>query len=150
MQIIYRKGNIFDCNADVLVNPVNCVGVAGAGLALQFRNNCPGWFEDYKVMCDLGYVRPGHITTYAGKNYTVYNFPTKRHWRDKSLAQDIILGMQQLIGMLYHNDVKSIAIPPIGCGLGGLNWEHTRNYIAMELINVEHDFPDLWVHIFDK
>lgn len=121
--ISYTVGNIFDSDCYALVNPVNCVGVMGAGLAAQFRNRYPEMFWDYQEVCSLGLLKPGLIHSYDENNKLIINFPTKDHWKDKSLIQYIDSGLETLIGYVQRNKVDSIAIPPLGCGLGGLDWK---------------------------
>ena len=91
--IIPSEGNSFDVDADVRVNTVNCVGVMGTGVALAFRKRYPKMFADYRDACHAGLVRPGlmHVWCCAG-GATIVNFPTKRHWRDRSRYEDIEAG----------------------------------------------------------
>ena len=140
--IEYVEGNIFDADVDALVNPVNCVGVMGKGLALQFKEKYPENFKLYKIFCDKGEMRVGQVfwTTYhiadtKNPKYIV-NFPTKDHWRNNSLYSYISLGLIDLKYFVQKFDINSIAIPPIGCGLGGLDWNIVRS-------NIEETFLDL-------
>ena len=123
--IEYTTGNIFESNAEAYVNPVNCVGVMGKGLALQFKQNYPQMFRSYEIACIHGQVDPGKHHVYCtGIKRPAYiiNFPTKRHWRDKSRLIDITYGLRMLNQVIAKHDIKSIALPPLGCGLGGLPW----------------------------
>ena len=127
------SGNILESDATVLVNPVNCVGVSGAGLALQFKQAFPMNHELYAQCCKDGKVAPGFpLTTHdrdSGK--VIYNFPTKRHWKDKAQLQDILSGLFQLaVDIKYSEEYQFIAMPKIGCGLGGLNWSNVRPWIV--------------------
>lgn len=120
-------GNIFNSGADILVNPVNCVGVMGKGLALQFKNRYPSYFESYKRMCDRGLISPGVIShTYiASDGIAIVSFPTKLHWKNPSELGWItsgLISMRDYVDATYPNH-ESIAIPPLGAGLGGLNHE---------------------------
>lgn len=125
--IEFVTGNILDCPAEVLVNPVNCVGVMGRGLALQIRNVFPENFVAYKAACRRGIVRPGHVfgveVGSPGLLRWIVNFPTKRHWRDRSRIEDIEEGLGDLVRFLREIQGGSVAVPALGCGLGGLDWE---------------------------
>lgn len=120
-------GNLLEANVDALVNTVNCVGVMGAGIALQFKNAFPDMYEYYRVACKKKQVMPGKmfcdwIVTENDEFKMVINFPTKRHWRDASRIEDIESGLKALVEDLKQMKIKSIAIPPLGCGNGGLDW----------------------------
>ncbi len=120
--------NIFKVGADVLVNPVNCVGVAGAGLALEFRERFPREHAIYQDACHRGILRLGAPlavhTAIESPGIIVY-FPTKGHWRAPSQIEHIQTGLHALVDMLatVPPHIRSIAIPALGCGLGGLDWE---------------------------
>jgi O-acetyl-ADP-ribose deacetylase (regulator of RNase III) len=137
--IIYTKGNIFDTEADALVNPVNCVGVMGKGLALQFKARYPLNFQLYAKACKKGEMKPGALLVVReddGKN--IFNFPTKRHWRDKSRLDDIRDGLKDLANWMETAQfIRSVAIPPLGCGLGGLNWLSVKQLIEQTLSAVQ-------------
>ena len=137
--ITYTTGNIFDSDAQALVNPVNCVGVMGAGLALQFKKRYPENFHDYRKACLNGDVTPGrsflHLT--LPTKYIV-NFPTKREWRDPSRLEDIESGLRDLREVITTLGLTSIAIPPLGAGLGGLNWKDVKPLIESNLKNLKH------------
>lgn len=120
-------GNLLDAEADALVNTVNCVGVMGKGLALQFKQASPENFRAYERACRAGEVKPGHMLTVptgklTGPKYIV-NFPTKRHWKGNSRIEDIDAGLHALVQEIQRLGIKSIAVPPLGCGNGGLRWE---------------------------
>lgn len=127
------QGNIFDADVEALVNPVNCVGVMGKGLALQFKNRFPENFEFYESMCDYHRLWPGKMLLSflkRGSNPSyIINFPTKLHWRTESKIEYIKDGLVDLILCINRNCIKSIAIPPLGCGLGGLRWSDVRTLI---------------------
>lgn len=120
------SGNIIKDNAEALVNTVNCVGVMGKGLALQFKKTFPDNFKAYEAACRQKQVRPGRMFVYeTGDMFTpkyIVNFPTKRHWRDKSRYEDIESGFQALVQEIRERQIRSIAVPPLGFGLGGLHW----------------------------
>lgn len=122
---------------DALVNTVNCIGIMGKGIALQFKLAFPDNFNLYKKACDLGEVQIGkmfvsHTQDMFGPKYII-NFPTKKHWKEKSKYEYIEKGMDDLIHVIEDLNIKSIAIPPLGCGAGGLEWEKVRSIIEKKL-----------------
>ncbi len=129
----YKKGNILQEQTDAIINTVNCVGIMGRGIALQFKQTYPDNFKAYKRACDKGEVQPGKMFVYAiGSLFNpkyIINFPTKRHWKGKSNIQDIKSGLVDLKQIIKLYEIKSIAIPPLGCGLGGLNWAEVKPLI---------------------
>ena len=133
--IEYTTGNIFDSDAEALVNPVNTVGVMGKGLALEFKKRYPTNFEVYKNACELEALRIGTVLTTAlpSSDDWIINFPTKKHWRNPStlaILRASLGAMREEVAGLY---IKSVAIPPIGCGLGGLRWEDVKRVLEEEL-----------------
>ncbi|MFN8816652.1 MAG: macro domain-containing protein [bacterium] len=130
-------GDILKTDVEAVVNTVNCVGVMGRGIALQFKNRYPGNFRAYKAACDRGEVRPGRMFVYdVGAAKTpryIINFPTKRHWREGSRMEDIASGLAALREELVARSIRSVAVPPLGCGLGGLDWEQVRPMIVEAL-----------------
>lgn len=145
MAMIKRtQGNILFADTDAIVNTVNCVGVMGRGIALQFKKSWPDNFKMYAKACKKYEVKPGEMfifeTGQLTKPYYIINFPTKRHWRAASRIEDIEAGLVGLVKDIKRLKIKSIAIPPLGAGLGGLNWLQVREKIetAMQpLDNVE-------------
>ena len=147
--IQYTKGDIFDSDAEAFVNPVNCVGVMGKGLALKFKILYPDNFNAYKIMCDKGMLKPGYVIThtinqnrYEGSEYNgnpkyIINFPTKDHWKDPSTLEYIESGLKALINIVDKNNIKSVAVPPLGCGLGGLNWDDVNKLFHQYLKDVD-------------
>jgi len=128
-----QKGDILRADAQALVNTVNCVGIMGRGVALQFKKAFPENFRFYEHACECGEVRPGSMLVYdtgrlTGPRYVI-NFPTKRHWKGKSNLKDIETGLQALIDTVRRLNIQSIAVPPLGCGLGGLDWSTVRSRI---------------------
>lgn len=143
------KGDIFEADVEALVNPVNCVGVMGLGLALQFRKRFPDNFRDYARACKRGQVEPGRMLIHktgrlAGPKYII-NFPTKRHWRNASRLSDIDSGLDSLVKEIERLRISSIAIPPLGCGLGGLQWSEVHPRIEKALASV----PDVRATVFE-
>lgn len=134
--ITFTTGDILDADADALVNTVNCVGIMGRGIALQFKNKFPGNFKAYAAACDRHEVQPGkmfvHETGKLSPRYII-NFPTKRHWKGKSRVEDIETGLEDLVRVIGQFKIRSIAIPPLGSGLGGLDWDNVRPKIVQAL-----------------
>jgi len=127
--IEYRTGNILKANVQALVNPVNCVGVMGAGLASQFKAAFPKNFYTYAKACKQGQVQLGKMFIYRNQTehpQYIINFPTKNHWLNKSRFQDIVAGLEALKLVLQEYYISSVAIPALGCGLGGLEWSEVK------------------------
>lgn len=122
--MIIKIGNMFETKAKTLVNTINCVGVMGKGIALEFKNRYPDMFKEYVAMCDTGVVRPG-IPYYYEDLYgnSILNFPTKDHWRSPSKLSYIISGLKWFRQHYQEYNIDSIAFPPLGCGNGGLTWD---------------------------
>lgn len=121
--IIYRDHqDLLRDDAEALVAPVNSVGVMGAGLALQFRKRFPYNYLAYKAECTKGRFHPGMVFIYHEDGRYIVNFPTKRHWKDKSQLADIESGLVALAVEIDALVISTIAIPMLGCGLGGLRW----------------------------
>lgn len=131
------RGNIFESDAEALVNTVNCVGVMGRGIAFQFKKIFPENFKAYEAACKRGALRPGQMFVFETGRLTnpkfIINFPTKRHWRGNSRLEDIDTGLVDLVNVIRNNGIRTIAIPPLGCGLGGLNWNEVRSRIERAL-----------------
>jgi len=135
--IIYKQGDILNEDVEALVNTVNCVGVMGRGLALQFKNKYPQNFKLYADACKKNKVKPGRmfvtkIEQLINPKYII-NFPTKRHWREKSKMEDIEDGLKDLVNVIQEYGIKSIAIPPLGSGLGGLEWLQVKQKIELAM-----------------
>jgi O-acetyl-ADP-ribose deacetylase (regulator of RNase III) len=133
----YRTGDILRANAEALVNTVNCVGIMGRGIAFQFKNAFPENFKAYRTACDREELHPGQMfvfeTGYLTNPKFIINFPTKRHWRGKSRIEDIDKGLKALTEEIRTRGIRSIAIPPLGSGLGGLDWAEVRPRIEAAL-----------------
>ncbi|MEN9520323.1 MAG: hypothetical protein RLZZ381_2911 [Cyanobacteriota bacterium] len=146
--IEFKQGNLLEENIEVLVNTVNCVGVMGKGIALQFKQAFPENFKQYKKACDNKEVQPGRMfTTSTGKLFPKYiiNFPTKNHWKGKSKIEDIQSGLKALVEQVKQLNIKEIAIPPLGCGNGGLDWAQVKPMI----VNSFAELSDVRVVIFE-
>jgi O-acetyl-ADP-ribose deacetylase (regulator of RNase III) len=143
------RGNILTDDAEALVNTVNCVGVMGKGIALQFKKAFPENFNAYQAACRHKEVRPGSMFVYkTGQIFNprfIINFPTKRHWREKSRYEDIENGLQALLQEVRRHNIRSIAIPPLGAGLGGLQWDRVRGMIE----SVFTDLVDISVRLYE-
>ena len=143
MAIKQGSGNLLLADTDAIVNTVNTVGVAGKGIALQFRQAYPENFRAYERAAKRGEVVPGKMfVTSTGSiqpPHYIVNFPTKRHWRGRSRIEDIRTGLVDLVRVIKEYEMSSIAVPPLGCGNGGLDWEHVRPMIvdALGSLSVE-------------
>lgn len=132
MGITYTDESIFEVDAEAIINPVNCVGVSGAGLARQFAQKYPENDVLYKQACKEGRVMPGRgFITETGleRPRHIINFPTKRHWREESRLSDISQGLCNLHRELIRRGIRSIALPALGAGLGGLGLSEVREQI---------------------
>jgi O-acetyl-ADP-ribose deacetylase (regulator of RNase III) len=135
--IEYKTGDILAEDAEALVNTVNCVGIMGRGIALQFKNAYPANFKFYKQACDRQLVQPGRMLVFESDRLSnpryIVNFPTKRHWRGRSRLEDIDSGLRALVEEIKIRNIRSIAVPPLGSGLGGLDWAIVRPRIENAL-----------------
>lgn len=129
----FTRGNLLDADAEALVNTVNCVGVMGKGIALQFKQAFPENYEEYRKACKAEQLSPGsvlvHSTGLFGNPRYIINFPTKKHWRGNSRIEDITSGLHALLDAILRLEIKSVAVPPLGCGYGGLRWTDVRPLI---------------------
>jgi O-acetyl-ADP-ribose deacetylase (regulator of RNase III) len=127
------RGNLIEADAEALVNTVNCVGYMGKGIALQFKQAFPDNFAAYGEACRAREIVPGRMFVYHMRGVVnpryIINFPTKRDWRGKSKIGDIASGLEALVREVQKLDIRSVAVPPLGCGLGGLNWREVRPMI---------------------
>ena len=131
--ITYKQGNIFDSDADCIFNTVNCEGYMGKGIAYQFKQRFPENNIQYEKMCRDGKLRPGILLTYTENGRTIVNFPTKDKWRNPSLMQYITDGLDEFVRILPGLGIKKAAIPPLGCGNGGLDWNDVKREIENRL-----------------
>lgn len=139
--IYFNNGDLFNSKAEVYINPVNCVGVMGKGIALIFKKRYPDMFTRYKEICDKHLLSPGvlHVyTTHIEQPKYIINFPTKQHWRYPSQYDWIELGLLKLQKVIEHLDIQSIAMPALGCGNGGLSWEKVKTYLHKYLDQFKH------------
>lgn len=135
--IEYKSGNILEEDAEALVNTVNCVGFMGRGIALQFKKAWPDNYKAYAAACREQRVRPGRMFVFETGRLTnpryIINFPTKRHWRGKARTEDIEAGLRALVTEIRRRKIRSVALPPLGAGLGGLDWADVRARIERAL-----------------
>ncbi len=130
-------GDLFESQAQALANTVNCVGVMGKGVALEFKRRFPAMFDDYSSRCDRKQVRLGEPYLYRDTSgRLIVNFPTKGHWRSSSRLGDIERGLDYLAQHLAEWSISSIALPPLGCGNGGLEWSEVGPLIYRKLCDL--------------
>ncbi|MCX7099464.1 MAG: macro domain-containing protein [Methylococcales bacterium] len=146
--IHYCHGNLLQSDAEALVNTVNCVGVMGKGIALQFKQAFPDNFSHYQKACKAHTVQPGSMLVVATGNLFnprwIINFPTKTHWRAASQLAHIEQGLDDLLRVIREHNIRSIALPPLGCGNGGLDWRQVQPLIEASLA----DCPELEVFVY--
>jgi len=147
--IHFVSGNLLDAKVDALVNPVNTAGVMGKGLALQFKKAFPANFVAYAAAAKAGELQTGKMFVFdAGGSVLpryIVNFPTKRHWRSPSKLEYIASGLEDLVAVVRDRKLRSIAVPPLGAGLGGLAWHDVRPLIARAL----GELSDVEVRVFE-
>ena len=147
--IIRTEGNLFDCGADALVNPVNTQGVMGAGLAREFKTRYPSMFKAYATRCTQGDLRYGVVHVWlneAGRPRYILNVPTKEDWRNRSSLNGIRLSLAALARTVAELQIHSVAVPALGCGRGGADWGQVRPLI----VNAFEAVPDeVMVFLFE-
>jgi len=146
--IQYINGNLFTSNSKVLVNTVNTVGVMGKGIAYEFKKYYPTMFKEYKELCDNNSLNVGDLHLFKTSNKWILNFPTKEHWRSPSKIEYIEKGLKSLVQQALSLQISDIAMPKLGCGNGGLDWERevkpiVEKYLKTSPINVS-------IYEFDK
>jgi O-acetyl-ADP-ribose deacetylase (regulator of RNase III) len=142
------SGDLLSADVEALVNPVNTVGVMGKGLALQFKRRFPFNFNAYAAACKRGEVEIGRMLVVeagalSGPRYII-NFPTKKHWRDPSELEYVRAGLRGLVEAIRARGIRSIAVPPLGCGNGGLAWADVEPLIERAM----GELPDVQVVVF--
>ena len=147
--IVKGQANLLHADVEALINTVNCVGVMGKGIALQFKQAYPENFKFYEQACKAKEVKVGQMLTFATKQFVnpkyIINFPTKDHWKGKSKIEYIERGLQDLVQVIKEFNISSIAVPPLGCGNGGLNWATVKPLIELAFAQ----FPELQVQLFE-
>ena len=123
---LVMSGDIFASRMRTLVNPVNCVGVMGAGLALEFKNRYPDMYLEYVRACSMGRLRLGEVRLFSYPEKNILSFPTKHHYSDKSTIEDIVRGVYDMQDRVACWDLQSLAVPALGCGYGGLKWSQVE------------------------
>ncbi|MBR0756539.1 macro domain-containing protein [Bradyrhizobium jicamae] len=148
MAIEIARGDLLEQRVDAIVNTVNTVGVMGKGIALQFRRKWPANYEAYEAACKRKEVVPCKMFVFDNGGLIepkyIINFPTKRHWRQPSRMSDIECGLVDLVAQVKALKISSIAIPPLGCGNGGLSWSEVRPKIVAAF----EELPDVTVKLF--
>lgn len=140
MTIEYKNGDMFSEPVEAIVNTVNCVGVMGKGVALEFKHRWPDNFKAYKRLCDDKKLSTGQMFVFdnndfldGGKHRYLINFPTKQHWRSRSKIEYVQDGLIDFVHQIRELGIKSVALPPLGCGNGGLDWAEVRPLIETAL-----------------
>lgn len=148
MTVEIAKGDLLEQRVDAIVNTVNTVGVMGKGIALQFKRKWPANFKAYEAACKRGEVVPCKMFVFDNGQLAepkfIVNFPTKRHWRQPSKLSDIECGLEDLIQQVRKLQIRSIAIPPLGCGNGGLDWDEVKPLISDAFLQI----PEVEVRLF--
>jgi O-acetyl-ADP-ribose deacetylase (regulator of RNase III) len=144
------KGNLLKAPAEALINTVNTVGVMGKGIALQFRQAFPEMYREYERACERGEVQLGKVQIFdlgglVGGPRWIINFPTKGHWRADSRISDIEAGLIDLVTQIRKLRIRSVAVPPLGCGNGGLEWATIRPKIEKAFASL----PDVQVFLYE-
>ena len=146
--IEFKSGNLLQADVEALVNTVNTVGVMGKGIALQFKQAFPENFAAYEKAAKRDEIKPGRMFVFETGQFTnpryIINFPTKRHWRGKARIEDIESGLDDLVRVVREKEIRSVAIPPLGCGFGGLDWGEVRPLIIAALETLPKVFA--WVY----
>lgn len=147
--IEFTKGNLLGAPVEALVNTVNTVGVMGKGIALMFKERFPENFKAYAAACKAKEVCVGHMHVSPGEELGgprwIINFPTKQHWRSPTQPEWVQDGLVNLRGVIIKHEIKSIAIPPLGCGNGGLDWQVVRE----KIVDTLGDLPDTKVLVYE-
>lgn len=141
--VYLTQGNMLEADVEALVNTVNTEGVMGKGIALMFKEAFPENFREYDAACKLGEVKTGSIFVtelplkLTGGPRWILNFPTKRHWRHRTRIEWIEEGLRDLRRVIAEKEIRSVAVPPLGCGAGGLRWHDVRPLIERVLGDLE-------------
>src|SRR5262249_16330762 len=149
IMVEHTRGNLLDAEVEALVNTVNTVGVMGKGIALQFKKAYPENYKAYKKACAAKQLAPGRMFVFdlgslQNPRYIV-NFPTKRHWRGRSRVEDIEAGLGALVEEIKRRGIGSVAVPPLGCGNGGLDWSQVSQLIDRAFT----DLPEVRVLVYE-
>jgi O-acetyl-ADP-ribose deacetylase (regulator of RNase III) len=143
-----KSGNLLEADVEALVNTVNCVGVMGKGIALQFKRAFPDNTRAYELACKSKELVPGRMLVFETGTpenpKLIVNFPTKDHWKGKSTIEFIQMGLKALIDEIAKRRINSIAIPALGCGNGGLDWSNVFPLIEEAFCSL----PEVAVHVY--
>lgn len=135
--IRYTQGNLLESSSEALINTVNEVGVMGKGIAMMFREAFPQNTRIYETACKAGEVKVGKMLVTRERDQIgqpwIINFPTKKHWRNPSKLEWVREGLRDLVQVITDRQIRSIAVPPLGCGNGGLDWRQVREEIELAL-----------------
>jgi O-acetyl-ADP-ribose deacetylase (regulator of RNase III) len=149
MPVTIKSGDLLKDKSEAIVNTVNCVGVMGKGIALQFKQRWPQNFKIYAAACARGEIKPGKVFIYDLGEWAeprfIINFPTKAHWRGDSKIEYIEKGLRDLVSQVERLRINSIALPPLGCGNGGLDW----NTVKQLIFDTFKDHPQIQVDLFE-
>jgi O-acetyl-ADP-ribose deacetylase (regulator of RNase III) len=118
--VTITSGNLFESKTQTLVNTVNCVGVMGKGIALEFKKRYPDMFTKYKTICDKGLLKTGNLWLYKSDKW-ILNFPTKQHWKNDSKIEYLVAGLDKFISTYKEKGITSISFPLLGASNGGLD-----------------------------
>lgn len=141
-----RQGSIFDAPVRALVNPVNTEGIMGKGLALEFRTRFPEAYASYRQACQRGELSTGRLHDYwAPDGRRIIHFTTKTAWRSPSRIEYIDAGLPALVDFVRMNAIESIAIPALGCGLGGLSWHVVKPKIEKAFGDLANGYVEVWL-----
>lgn len=143
--IKFTVGDIFQSTAECIVNTVNCEGVMGKGLALEFKKRYPENYISYVTACKLGRLKIGKLHFFKEKGKLIVNFPTKDKWRNNSKMEYIQKGLVELVNLILAENIKSIAIPPLGCGNGNLDWREVKSVI-LEYLEPVAESRDIYIY----
>lgn len=147
LAIRIKNGDLLKAPVEAIVNPINTAGVMGAGLARQIRDRYPDHYAAYREACRRGEVRIGRMFVHdrgeGARPRYIIGFPTKEDWRAPSKIEYIQAGLDDLVRVIREHDIRSIAVPALGAGLGGLDWRAVRPVILRALSNVP---ADVWVY----
>lgn len=141
----FVTGDLLKSDAYALVNAVNCEGCMGKGIALQFKRKFPEMCKEYVNKCRNNELVPGRLHCYDAGNNLIINFPTKNKWREKSKMEYVTSGLDALVGVIKEYNIVSIAIPPLGCGNGGLVWDEVKKVIVQKLTDISENV-DIYIY----
>lgn len=136
-RIVEVPGNIFNTTAQVIVNTVNCEGVMGRGIALEFKNRFPDMYEKYKEFCDQKLMKPGVLQLYKKSTPWILNFPTKNYWKFPSKIEYLEKGLQKFAATYQQKEIISVAFPKLGTESGGLDWVDVKEIMYRYLDNLQ-------------